>query len=219
MTKGRYQFKSLNYFSSVRHEILPLLPEYSKRVLEIGCGTGATLAWLKQMGRCEETIGIELMSDSLKATQLPIDQIISANIEEDVIDLPQHSFDLILCLDILEHLNDPWQILQFLVNQWLKPGGTVVVSLPNLRYSSVLINLLIRGRFEYENVGILDRTHLRFFTIHSAISLLQSAGLKDIEVQFHPSEVKGKKSIVNFFTLGFFRDTFSWQILLKGSKL
>jgi len=216
--KELYDLKMSNYFSSARYEILNLLPQYSEKVLEIGCGTGATLGWLKEIGRCKETTGIELMDDYAQIAKMNADRIITADIEEDNISFPDEYFDLILCLDVLEHLKDPWQVLEFIVKNWLIPGGILVVSLPNIRYRTILMDLLIRGHFQYQDIGILDRTHLRFFTKHSAISLIQSAGLDNLQVELHPSAVKGKMAIINALTFGFFRDTFSWQIILTGSK-
>lgn len=213
-----YDDKSPEYYNSVRNEILPLLPTAPQKVLEIGCGTGATLAWLKEVKGCLETTGIELVPQAAEMARAVVDHLIVADIEDDKIFLPESSFDLIICLDVLEHLHDPWRVLRSLVCS-LSAGGSVVVSLPNLRYLTVMSDLLVRGRFEYEEVGILDRTHLRFFSRKGAVKLLESSGLGDVRVVLHPDKVNGKMKLANILTFGYFRDMFSWQLLLAGRKL
>lgn len=216
--KDFYDSKDGTYFSSVRREILPALPQYSERVLEIGCGSGATLKWLKEEGFCKETTGIELVESHARMAQKNVDNIISADVEQGNIEFPDEYFDLVLCLDVLEHLQNPWSTLEIVVNQWLAPGGVLIASLPNLRYFTVLKDLLVHGKFEYQDVGIMDRTHLRFFTKKSAVSLFQGAGIEDLQLILHPSTVKGKMGIVNAVTFGKIRDVFSWQIIVSGSK-
>lgn len=215
--KDFYAEKKADYYQRARTEVLPLIPVFSKRVLEVGCGSGATLKWLKEIGRCEESVGIELMSRAAEEALLAVDQVIVADIEEDCVRFPLGHFDLVLCLDVLEHLRDPWRVLCGIV-QWLGPGGVLVASVPNIRYRDVLVDLLFRGRFEYADLGILDRTHLRFFTKQSAVALLESSGLDEIDVRLHPAEIQGKGGILNAATLGIFREIFSWQILLRGRR-
>jgi 2-polyprenyl-3-methyl-5-hydroxy-6-metoxy-1,4-benzoquinol methylase len=86
-------------------------------------------------------------------------------------------FDCIVFADVLEHLNDPWGTLARYI-QWLKPGGYVVASIPNVRNIALLFNLIVRGRWRYEDSGLLDRTHLRFFTRREIIDLFSASGLQ-----------------------------------------
>jgi 2-polyprenyl-3-methyl-5-hydroxy-6-metoxy-1,4-benzoquinol methylase len=79
--------------------------------------------------------------------------------------------------DVLEHLNDPWGTFARYL-QWLKPGGYVVASIPNVRNIALLFNLIVRGRWRYEDSGLLDRTHLRFFTRREIIDLFSASGLQ-----------------------------------------
>jgi 2-polyprenyl-3-methyl-5-hydroxy-6-metoxy-1,4-benzoquinol methylase len=216
--KRLYDQKTPDYYQSARKEILPLLPESNKRVLEIGCGEGATLEWLKQIRYCEESWGIELTKNAAETAKTKVDKVIVTDIENDNVDLPKDYFDLILCLDVLEHLQDPWRIMSMLVT-WLRPQGTLLASIPNIRYRTVLFDLALRGKFDYVDSGILDRTHLRFFTRESSISLFESADLTQINVLLHPPQVVGKASILNGLTFGYFRDMFSWQILISGKKI
>lgn len=164
-----------HYFSHVRREIAPLLPDHMQRVLEVGCGEGATLAWLKQQNRAQQVVGVEYSEAAAAVARQHLDQVWQGDVEK----LPLETlgqFDVVLCLDVLEHLVDPWQTLQRL-RGLLRPGGCIIVSVPNVQHYSVVLPLLLHGRWPYQAAGILDRTHLRFFTRSSAEQLLQSAGL------------------------------------------
>ena len=211
-----YKAKSPDYFSSIRYEIEPLLPVLCDRALEVGCGEGGTLGWAKQNGRVKHATGIELMGDYAEISKGILDHVITANIESDEIIL-EAPFQLILCLDVLEHLRDPWQVMGRLVS-WLAPGGVLIASLPNVRYLAILTDLVLRGRFDYQDSGILDRTHLRFFTRHSAVELFRTCGLNEVRVVLHPGSVRGKARLLNILTLGALRDMFAWQILISGMK-
>jgi 2-polyprenyl-3-methyl-5-hydroxy-6-metoxy-1,4-benzoquinol methylase len=178
-----YSDKDSGYFSNARKDILSLLPlqrHANTHVLEIGCSSGHTLQWLKESGYCTKTTGVELYAD-VNVAQRKIDQFFKLDIEKSMPDLPTNSVDLILCLDVLEHLIDPWTVVSHLTDLLTK-DGTLVVSLPNIRNYHVLFDLAFRGRFEYTNAGIMDKTHLRFFTKSSAIALTCSSGLKLFQV-------------------------------------
>jgi 2-polyprenyl-3-methyl-5-hydroxy-6-metoxy-1,4-benzoquinol methylase len=216
--KHIYEIKGPEYFSSTRREILPLLPEKSGRVLELGCGQGATISWLKQLGRVEESWGIELMESAAAVASGIVDHLIVGDIEDGSVEFEPGKFDLILCLDVLEHLKDPWAVMAAL-GGWLRNGGVLIASLPNIRYYTILRDLAFHGSFQYQDFGLLDRTHLRFFTRKSAIELMKSGGLDHIQVLLHPDRVAGRRMLINFATLGFFRDVFSWQLLLRGQKI
>lgn len=86
-------------------------------------------------------------------------------------------FDVLIFNDVLEHMTDPWSTLRD-SHQLLAEAGKVVVSLPNVRYWPVVMRLLVRGEFEYTDIGVLDRTHLRFFTRTSMIELMESSGFR-----------------------------------------
>ncbi|MBE9609551.1 class I SAM-dependent methyltransferase [Chitinilyticum piscinae] len=164
----------MDYYGFVRQEIIPLLPEHAPRALEVGCGNGATLAWLKASGLCREAVGVEYSQSASQIAREHLDLVIEGNAEHiDFGSLGQ--FDLILCLDVLEHLQDPWLMLRRL-RERLSERGVLIVSLPNVRHHSVLLPLLLGGRWHYTDAGILDRTHLRFFTRDTARDLLETSG-------------------------------------------
>lgn len=187
-----YENKPLDYFSRARTDLLKALPSFSERVLEIGCGSGATLAWMKSIGLAGHTTGIELSPQMAEVASKNADELHIGDAEmllDDVASAPV--YDLVLCLDVLEHFVDPWRMIEK-ISHVLKPGGLVVASIPNVRHFSVLGPLLFKGRWDYEEAGILDHTHLRFFTKASAASLLQTNDLDVIAVV--PNIQQGSKS-------------------------
>ncbi len=154
----------------------PFLPGRDLRILEIGCGAGATLAWLRAEGYCRWAGGVERDASAAAAAKGRLDRLWVGNIESVDIDLEPRSIDAILCLDVLEHLVDPWKVVARL-GGLLADGGAIIASIPNIRYRKVVLPLLLRGRFDYADDGVLDRTHLRFFVRETAIALMQSGGL------------------------------------------
>lgn len=211
-----YEDKKDWYFGFVRRDIAPLLPASCDRVLEVGCGGGATLAWLKDSGRATHIAGIELNAGAATVARTRVDTLYEGDVGEHLAKFEPGSLDLILCLDVLEHLVDPWATLQSL-QQLLRPGGQLIASLPNVRHHSVVLPLLLRGRWAYAEAGIMDRTHLRFFSRESALELLRSAGLQpDGE---HLNYAWGSwDRWKDLATLGLLREFFAFQYLLRASK-
>lgn len=174
--------KTGTYYSFARQEVIDSIIKNSisaKRVLEIGCAGGATGKRLKELAPVDYYMGIELSEEAASIARQHLDKVIVADVEKaDMskdIGLKQNDFDLILALDVLEHLYDPWDILANLTD-YLKPGGHVIASIPNIQNISVVKELL-KGRWRYEGAGILDATHLRFFTFEEIEKMFSGAGL------------------------------------------
>lgn len=122
--------------------------------------------------------------------------------------------DLILCLDVLEHLVDPWEVIRKLTGL-LKPEGCIIACIPNIRHFSVLFDLVLKGKWDYSETGLLDKTHLRFFVRKTAISLLESSGLKVDSIL----ALKGIKAwLVNVITISIFKDLLSRQFIIRAIK-
>ncbi len=212
-----YNQKEETYFNNVRLDILPLLPKYSKSVLEIGCGNGATLEHIKAQGKCKETTGIELTEYAAFEAKKSIDYTLIGDAEEIIKTIESDSYDLVLCLDILEHLVDPWLMIEQ-ISRILKKGGVLISSIPNIRTIKVISKLAFPGKFEYANSGIMDKTHLRFFTKTSAIELLSTDSLEVDRWIHSPFAERSKSSIFNTITFGCFRDLLTEQYLIRAVK-
>jgi 2-polyprenyl-3-methyl-5-hydroxy-6-metoxy-1,4-benzoquinol methylase len=153
----------------------------NKRVLEVGCATGYVSKVLTE--RACRVIGIEIDPEAATKAKEFCEDVVVADIETlDLVEtFGERRFDAILFGDVLEHLKDPLTVLRG-TRPLLDLGGFVVTSLPNIAHGSVRLSLL-RGQFEYHDVGLLDETHLRFFTKASIEKLFVDAGLVVVEMR------------------------------------
>ncbi|MES2422856.1 MAG: class I SAM-dependent methyltransferase [Pseudomonadota bacterium] len=213
-----YNDKDTLYFGHVRREVAPALPQRCGRVLELGCGAGATLGWLRQRPGTTHTTGIEIFPDAAQRAREMADEVHCLDFERQALPAPDATFDTILCLDVLEHMVDPWRVVHRLVTQHLAPGGTLVVTVPNIRHHTVVLPLLLRGRWQYEEAGILDRTHLRFFSQHSAIALLAHPKLTAASCTPLSFAENRLKRIINRATFRWFEGLVTPQYLLSARK-
>jgi SAM-dependent methyltransferase len=174
----------ITYFDQVRTEIYSLLPPVIGTVMEVGCATGLTLQWLKNDQGAKHTIGVELSPTAAKAAESRCDEVYSINIVDDFLLMKpfENKVNLLLLLDILEHLSDPWQTLGNM-KSLLSNDGIVIASIPNVRSIKVLGPLIFKGKWEYAASGILDRTHFRFFTKKSVIELFEKNGFDIIDIR------------------------------------
>ena len=171
-----------DYYRNVNQDLLNRIPANAKRVLEIGCGSGWMGAAFKARNPSTAYFGIELFETSAKEAEALLDGVICANIEQDFT-LPSKlapNFDALVFGDVLEHLLDPWRTLREL-RQYIEPGGSCVACIPNVAHWS-LISGLLQGKWDYTDAGLLDRTHLRFFTVDSAIEMFQKTGWTVLDV-------------------------------------
>ena len=202
-----------SYYSHTRLDMVSMLEAVPGTVLEIGCGSGNTLRYLKDQG-ARETFGIELNSTVAAEAVDRVDHLAVGDIESMQWPFADQLFDCILFGDVLEHLRDPWNLVNRLAG-CLSPGGQVVASLPNVRFYGVSFPLLFAGRWTYTEEGILDRTHLRFFTRRTARELLSGAGLAVRKVS---STYGPKRRLFNLLTLGIFRNLLARQHLVYARK-
>ncbi len=163
------------YFEAVRHDLIEIVEGSGLRVLEIGCGTGATGAAMLRSGIAGEAVGIEFEPTSAAAARDVLTEVHEVDLE-DFDPSVLGTFDVILIGDVLEHLLDPWKVVSEL-SAILRPSGQFIVSIPNVRCYAFWLPIVLRGRFDYTESGLLDRTHIRWFTRSTAIELMESANL------------------------------------------
>lgn len=169
-----------NYYGHERPEIIALIPESAKVIVDVGCGAGALGRALKRLRNDVEVRGIEIVPEQAARASEVLDEVWVGSAEDNIpANWPQP--DCIIFADVLEHLVDPWSVLRKWREQ-LAPGGSIIVSLPNIGHREVIGDVL-RGRWDYRDAGILDRTHLRFFTRATALELVEGAGFRVVRVE------------------------------------
>jgi 2-polyprenyl-3-methyl-5-hydroxy-6-metoxy-1,4-benzoquinol methylase len=202
----------MDYYHFVRREIQPLLPPNPLRILDVGAGAGSTLKWLKSVFPNAQTTGVELNPELYDELRQNSDIAIVGDIGDASARLG--TYDLIILLDVLEHLWDALGTLQLLVDR-LEPGGQVIVSLPNVSHFSISIPLLLKRQFTYQDAGILDRTHRTFFVEESAVKLLNGANL--VVTKGLISGLTGPKSkLIDRLSFGLFRHHLAKQYIMLG---
>jgi methionine biosynthesis protein MetW len=169
--------------------IIEAIPE-GARVLDVGCASGYVAAALAAKGAT--TVGIEPDPAMAAAAEDHCEHVYAVTVEEarELAELTRDRFDAVILGDVLEHLVDPWATLAW-ARSLLAPGGHVVVSLPNAAHWSVRWSLL-RGRWDYADHGLMDRTHLRFFTQRTAHELAARAGLRLVDERYTPAQLPGE---------------------------
>jgi len=165
-----------SYHTNPRVEIMSFLDAPPGTVLDIGCGGGATGVLVKEKFPGTRVVGIEINPSAAEHARRHLDHVICAGIDEVdlALELGGASISTVLLLDVLEHLYDPWRALQR-VRTWLAPGTRVIASVPNIRNLATLSELA-GGRFDYQPNGVLDITHVRFFTRSSLRDLFEQTG-------------------------------------------
>ncbi len=172
---------------------------FNKAVLEFGCASGHVTKALVDRG-CR-VVGVEVDPEAARAAEAWAEEVVVGHVEHgDVWDhLSAEKFDAVLFGDVLEHLSDPLTTLRTAL-RFVSPSGFVVMSVPNVAHGDVRLSLL-RGSFEYRETGLLDRTHLHFFTMDSLMDLCRQAGLAVVDI---------KRVVIPLFQseLGLLRDDF-----------
>ena len=179
-----YESKPTSYFEHSRSEMLPFIPAGCRRALDVGCGQG-TFGQLLKRTRGMEVWGIEPVAAAAAIAATRLDCVIEGAFSAEA-DLPEGKFDVITFNDVLEHLMEPGAALR-LAARILNPGGVVVASIPNIRHFPTLWEVVVRGEWQYTDSGILDRTHVRFFT-------RKSIGVLFSQCDFQVERIRGINS-------------------------
>ena len=200
-----YEAKPSAYFDQTRAEMLRLVPVGCRRVLDVGCGRGNFAASLKRAG-VPEVWGLEPVAAAAAEAATKLDRVVE-NIFAPEAGLPSAHFDAVIFNDVLEHVPDPAAALR-LARTLLAPGGAVVASIPNIRHFPTLWELVIQADWRYTDSGILDRTHLSFFTRKSIERLFTDGGFTVEKIEGINPRLNGTArkwqafQLINALTLG-----------------
>ena len=176
-----YEHKDEGYSSNIRWDVIPLIPTGDNKILEVGCGAGYTLKKLKELGKANEIVGIEMNEQVSQDLSDTLDRLYVGDVE--TIDLPQNEkyFDYILFVDVLEHLINPRGVLHD-YKTLLRDGGYIIASIPNIKHHSVLLPLIFFDEFQYSDFGLLDASHLRFFTKKEILKMFKEEKLEVVDL-------------------------------------
>jgi SAM-dependent methyltransferase len=212
----QYVEKPSEYFGAARVDFVARLPDRPHAaILELGCGAGATGALALGGGKCARYVGIELDERAASLARGCLTDVIVGNVERMTLPFAEQSFDALIMSEVLEHLVDPWAALRGLA-RFLKPGALVMASVPNISHHRVIADL-VRGRFELADSGVMDRTHLRWFTPGSFAALFEQAGIRIDE--WGPVGTPSRKyRLFNALTGGALRHLVTRQICVYGHK-
>lgn len=207
-----YNNKVSQYYTSTRFDIIRHIRVDDKRILEIGCGDGATLREIKKQNNERLVVGVDYYTDATG-----IDKFFKIDIQNEF-ELPYENgfFDVIIFADVLEHLYEPHEVLKSFL-PYLNDDGVVISSIPNFQYLPNLLKVGMLGDFKYTNHGIRDYTHMRFFCKRNMKELYGQSGLQVVKVL---------PNLPNRFVFKLFRPLFSviidgWtarQFILVGQK-
>lgn len=201
----QYSEKDDGYFENERSEMLQFIPANAQTFLEVGCGAGYFGEALKRGSSQREVWGIEPNEQSSTQAKERLDHVVLGELRAGMAELEGKSFDCIIFNDVLEHLTAPEQALLD-CKEYLTEGGTVVASIPNILFFYQIYEILLEQDWKYRESGILDSTHLRFFTRKSILRMFASCGYEVVRIEGINPSFGLKYRAANLLTLGFLKD-------------
>lgn len=173
--ESSYSEKSGSYFSGFRQDLIGQLPSNpNAKILEIGCSAGSTGELALAEGKCGSYCAVELSPAAAEKARQRLTEVVTGNVETIRLPWEPCTFDVLILSEVLEHLIDPWAVLRKL-HVLLKPGAVVFASSPNVSHFHVAL-MLLRGEWKLTDCGIMDRTHLRWFTPKSFREMFEQSG-------------------------------------------
>jgi 2-polyprenyl-3-methyl-5-hydroxy-6-metoxy-1,4-benzoquinol methylase len=185
--------KKKGYGAGSRPEMHPFIPQNAKKILDVGCSEG-------EFGKCLKddsdriVWGVDINPTSVAEAKGKLDKALCGDVFDLVPELPNNYFDAIFFNDVLEHLVDPYALLRQMGPK-LSSNGVVIASIPNILYFRTLKALLVDKDWKYEDYGVLDNTHLRFFTKKSMKRMFEENGYEIIDIV----PINKTKSLKPFF--------------------
>ncbi len=194
-----YRNKDEGYSSNIRWDMIQMISAGNHKILDVGCGAGHTLKKLKELGKANETVGIEINEQVTQDLSDTLDRLYVGDVE--TIDLPptEKYFDYILFGDVLEHLIDPRRVLH-IYKSLLRDDGYIIASIPNIKHYNVLLRLIFFDEFQYTDAGLLDSSHLRFFTKKEILKMFTDEKFDVVDLISVDGSKPGKKFKDTLFT-------------------
>jgi len=215
------------YYGRPRREMRRHVPIEAKLILDIGCGAGAFGAGLKsarQLAGDTLTVwGIEMDPIAAERAGEVLDRVLVGDAAEVLNRLksegsqPKDGFDAVVMNDVLEHVLEPEELL-VAAGALLRPGGHIVASVPNVRFFGNVVNLVVKGSWEYTDEGILDRTHFRFFTRSSMLNMFERCGFEVQQITGINPTGSLKFKLMNLLTLGQWSDMKYLQFAIRARR-
>lgn len=209
-------------YIGTRNDILDLIPNNIGKVLDIGCGIGTLGEQIKRRNNNVDVVGIELDEQMAELAREKLNNVITEDVDK--INLADYFapnyFGCIIFADILEHLKNPWDVLKNATN-FLNNDGFIIVSVPNVRHYTTIVNLVFRGYWPYRERGIHDKTHLRFFALKNIKELFQYANLKIVRIERNYRIIESPNPLnrcTKYLALPFLRNFFVFQYLVVAKK-
>jgi 2-polyprenyl-3-methyl-5-hydroxy-6-metoxy-1,4-benzoquinol methylase len=220
MSRTDYQSlfqKAAEYYSGDRTEILSYVSPDVKKTLEFGCGEGNFSVLLKKRFGVE-TWAVEIHKKSADIAAQKLYRVLCADAEDSIRELPEHYFDSIFFLDMLEHLINPYALLDKCRNK-LSSSGVIIASIPNIRYYRAFKEYVFSGKWDYRDHGIMDITHLRFFTYKSIKNMFASLGYEIQGIHgIHPTSSKSYRLLNTLFLNRLWDIRYKHFIVIAGIK-
>lgn len=217
---NRYLEKNKSYYAEDRTEILDFIDQPVQTTLDVGCSSGNFSSILLKNKFCKEAHGIEPFEEAYNIAKEKINKVYHSTIEDAIPLLPNDHYDIIFFNDVLEHLINPEEVL-LKIKSKLSPNGKIISSIPNVRFIHNLYSLIIYKDWRYQNSGILDKTHLRFFTKKSIIRMFEECGFDVIKCDGNQKgkvKLSKKVKLINFLLNGALNNT-EYQQFITVCKL
>jgi 2-polyprenyl-3-methyl-5-hydroxy-6-metoxy-1,4-benzoquinol methylase len=193
----------MSYFTHPRPEILAIVPSNIQSVLDVGCGAGSFAKTVKNKIN-GEVWGIEPVAEAAIEASKVLDKVFTG-LFDDVVMHIDRKFDLICFNDVLEHMPDPWGCLKK-TRELLNKEGMVIASLPNILHYQAFFDILLKKDWEYTEAGIMDKTHLRFFTKKSIVRMFESCDYRVIDIKGLDPTPSKKMNLISILSFGYFNE-------------
>jgi len=215
MENKAFESADSEYYTQEKRFLHPFIPDGPNVLMDVGCAAGSMGKSLLESNKAIEVIGVELFAAAAAEARKHYKTVHVGDL--DVMELNYEGyFDVVVCGDVLEHLKDPGVVLKQ-IHRWLKDGGLLVCSVPNVRYWRIWRDLVVRGDWQYKEEGLMDHTHLRWFTTKSLRRLLTDSRFV-IEQEGMKMATGPRQEFFHRWTFGIFREFLGFQILMSARK-